>query len=88
MVLPICFSCVHHGHLLGSTSVWHAARVSTTLQAPSVRDHKVEVRVVVDVARDIVVVLDELFKGHNPVSSSLTAIREKTVVLLEGLNEI
>jgi len=64
MVSSVSFSCVDVGHLLRCAGVGHARWIGATFETPCIRNHQIKVGVVLDVARYVVVIFDELFKGH------------------------
>ena len=54
-------------------------------ELPGILDHELEVVVIIDGSRDVVVVLDELLLGHNVVGGTVVA---HGVLSLEGLKEL
>lgn len=69
MVSSVSLSCVDVGHLLRCAGVGHTRWIGATFETPCIRNHQVKVGVVLDVARYVVVIFDELFEGHFAVSA-------------------
>ena len=70
---------------LGSPTLGAHALTGLSGELPGVLNHELEVVVIVDGGRDVVVVLGELFLGHNVVGGTVIA---HSVLSLEGLKEL
>lgn len=73
-------------HLGGRTGVGQGVGVAGGVEAPGVGHHEVEVLVVFDVGRDVVVVLTELLEGDLSIASGLLVI--KRMMRLKSLHKL
>lgn len=86
VILSVGLSRVDRIDLLGRTSEWHVCRVAgVSGQVPGVGHHEIKVLIILDVAGDVVVVLDELVDRDLVVTPGTGGF---VVVSLEGLHEL
>lgn len=64
VILAISLSGIDVLDLLSAPSEGHAGRVVPTRKLPSVGDHGVEIRVTLNIARNMIVVLNKLVQGN------------------------
>jgi len=88
VILSVSISSINHSNLLRGTSVWKTSWIAASLEVPGIRNHQIKVRVILNVARDVVVILLEFFESDTTISSSSLSLRKHSVVLFEGLHEL
>ena len=87
MISSVCFSRVDLGDFLSGTSVGHARWIAATFKAPCIGYHEIEVRIILNIAGNIVVIFNEFVESNSAITSAGLSFYE-SMMLFERLHEL